>query len=100
MAEGSGACGGDLEVGLISGLKLGQVFVVELAVCGERLGLRSGALERWDAGECLGRFWWAVVDWSEGNCERSSGWVCNWLSGDQDVFQGGFRWWKGREVVK
>ena len=62
-----------MEVGLISGLKLGQVFVVELAVCGERLGLRSGVLERWDAGECLGRFWWEVAGCGEGNCERS--WV-------------------------
>ena len=46
------------------------MFVVLFSACGGWLGSRSEALERWVFGECLGGFWEAVVDWSDGNCER------------------------------
>ena len=46
------------------------MFVVPFWVCGGWLGLMSEALKRWRFGECLGGFWEAVVDWSDGNCER------------------------------
>ena len=62
-----GGCGWRLQAGGFSGQKEVQVFVVLFSACGEGEGWRSGALERWMSGECLGGFWEAVVDWSDGN---------------------------------
>ena len=76
------------------------MFVVLSVICGERLGLKSGALRRWDAGEYPGGFWEEAVSCGGGDCEGS--WY--WLQVEFRVmFRGcfsGFVWWKGSGIVE
>ena len=64
------------------GQKWGKVFVVELGVCGGRLGLLSGGLERWRSGELLGVVWKDAVSSGGGNCGVGSGWFTVGKLGD------------------
>ena len=56
-----------LEVGSVSGQKLGQVFVVEFKGCGGWLGSRAEALEKWWIRDCRGGIWEEAADCGEGN---------------------------------
>ena len=70
----------------ISGQWLMQVFVVEFAVYGERLGSRLEALERWWFKDCRGGIWEEAADCGEGNCVVSyvglQVWCVGWSRGD------------------
>ena len=76
-----------MKVGSIFGQKLGQVFVMEFAVCGGWPGRKLGVLGRWGSGDYLDEVWKEVAGWSEGNCEVSWCWVAAGMWGDQRWFQ-------------
>ena len=71
---------------MISGQRSGQVFVVELAVCGEGKGWRLGAFGRWRLGGYLGGIWEEVAGCGEGNCGVGCVGFTGGVSGDLKVF--------------